>query len=184
MDEQTAIQYLKRGDIGGLELLVQLYQLKAVRIAYMVTHNMALSEDVVQDCFIQAYRAIGGFDAGRPFEPWFLQIVVHAALKAAQKAERHVLIESSSDDLWVENLLGWVESAEAEAETSAFQQEIWDALQRLSPRQREVVVQRYYLEMTEKEMAAQTNTAPGTVKWLLNTARNRLRSLLGERSVK
>jgi RNA polymerase sigma-70 factor (ECF subfamily) len=184
MDEQTAIQRLKCGDIGGLELLVQLYQVKAVRTAYLVTHNVALAEDVVQDCFIQAYRAIGGFDARRPFEPWFFQSVLHAALKAAQKAEKEVLVEPSSDELWFENLLGRAESAEAEAETASFQQEIWDALQRLSPRQRAVVVQRYFLEMSEKEMAAQTGVAPGTVKWLLNAARNRLRSLLGGRSTK
>jgi len=183
MDEQTAIQRLKRGDIGGLDLLVHRYQVKAVRTAYLVTHNAALAEDVVQESFIQAYRAIGGFDAGRPFGPWFLQSVVHAALKAAQKAERQVLVEPGSDEPWFEDLLGWAESAEAEAETAAFQQEIWDALQRLSPRQRAVVVQRYFLEMSEKDMAAQIGAAPGTVKWLLNAARSRLRILLGRRSV-
>ena len=62
-DEQTAIQCLKRGDIGGLEFLVHRYQVKAVRTAYLVTRNPALAEEGVQDCFIQAYRAIGGFDA-------------------------------------------------------------------------------------------------------------------------
>jgi DNA-directed RNA polymerase specialized sigma24 family protein len=44
-------------------------------------------------------------------------------------------------------------------------------------------VQRYFLEMSEKEMAEQLEAAPGTVKWLLNAARTRLRSLLSERSV-
>jgi DNA-directed RNA polymerase specialized sigma24 family protein len=41
------------------------------------------------------------------------------------------------------------------------------------------VVQRYYLEMSEKEMTETLEVAPGTVKWLLNAARSRLRSLLG-----
>lgn len=183
MDEQAAIQRLKRGDIGGLEFLVHHYQVKAVRTAYLVTHDPVLAEEVVQDCFIQAYRAIGGFDAGRPFEPWFLQSVVHAAVKAAQKAQRQVLVEPGSDEPWFEDLLGRAESAEAEAESAAFQGEIWDALQRLSPRQRAVVVQRYYLEMSENDIAAQTGAATGTVKWLLNAARSRLRILLGGRSV-
>jgi RNA polymerase sigma-70 factor (ECF subfamily) len=52
-------------------------------------------------------------------------------------------------------------------------------LEELSPRQRAVVVQRYYLEMSEKEMTETLEVAPGTVKWLLNAARSRLRSLLG-----
>jgi DNA-directed RNA polymerase specialized sigma24 family protein len=55
-------------------------------------------------------------------------------------------------------------------------------MQKLSPRQRAVIVQRYYLEMSEKEMAAESGTAVGTIKWLLNAARERLRTLLVERS--
>ena len=47
-----------------------------------------------------------------------------------------------------------------------------------SPRQRVAIVQRYYLEMSEKEMTQALDIAPGTVKWLLNAARSRLRTLL------
>jgi len=45
-----------------------------------------------------------------------------------------------------------------------------------------VVVQRYFLDMSEKEMAEETGAAVGTVKWMLNAARERLRGLLSERS--
>ena len=46
-----------------------------------------------------------------------------------------------------------------------------------------MIVQRYYLEMSEAEMAQKLDVAPGTIKWLLHTARRRLRELLGsERS--
>jgi len=52
----------------------------------------------------------------------------------------------------------------------------------LSPRQRAVIVQRYFLEMSEKEMAVESGAAVGTIKWLLNAARERLRGLLTGRS--
>ena len=52
-------------------------------------------------------------------------------------------------------------------------------MRRLSPRQRAVIVQRYYLEMDEKDMVQALNVAPGTVRWLLAAARERLRALLG-----
>ena len=55
---------------------------------------------------------------------------------------------------------------------------------KLSPRQRAVIVQRYYLDMSEKEIAAELAAAPGTVKWLLHAARKNLRSLLSERTEK
>lgn len=52
--------------------------------------------------------------------------------------------------------------------------------QKSSPRQRDVVVQRYFLQMGAKEMAEINGLAPGTVKWMLNAARKRLRRLLAE----
>jgi hypothetical protein len=45
MNEQDAIQCLKRGDIGGLEVLVQNYQLRAIRSAYLIVGDHALAED-------------------------------------------------------------------------------------------------------------------------------------------
>ena len=181
MDEETAIQRLKSGDIGGLEFLVRRYQVKAVRTAYLVTQDPALAEDVVQDCFLQVFRSIHGFDEGRPFKPWFLTCVLHQAVKVAKKADRQVAFIPDTDQPWLDELLGRTDSAEDEAETTALQAEIWDAIGRLSPRQRQVVVQRYFLEMSEKEMAAFNRAAPGTVKWLLNAARSRLRSMLSGR---
>ncbi len=65
--------------------------------------------------------------------------------------------------------------------TIEVENQIWDAMQKLSPRQRAVIVQRYFLEMSEKEMAGEAGSAVGTVKWMLNAARERLRGLL-ERS--
>jgi RNA polymerase sigma-70 factor (ECF subfamily) len=67
-------------------------------------------------------------------------------------------------------------------EGSEVQSQIWNAMQKLSPRQRAVIVQRYFLEMSEKEMAEKAGIAVGTVKWILNAARERLRGLLAERS--
>ncbi len=185
MDEQKAIQQLKRGDIGGLETLVRCHQVNAVRTAYLITRDPHLAEDIVQDAFLNAYRSIGGFDASRPFAPWFMRSVIHAAVKAAQKTATQAPAESGSEDDWVENWVSGQESVETQMESAEFQQEIWNALQELSPRQRAVIVQRYFLQMSEKEMAEKADTAPGTVKWLLNAARSRLRALLGsERSAK
>jgi RNA polymerase sigma-70 factor (ECF subfamily) len=53
------------------------------------------------------------------------------------------------------------------------------ALSRLPPRQRAAIVQRYYLELSEQEMAQALDAPQGTVKWLLHAARLRLRELLG-----
>ena len=97
MDEQQAIQRLKRGDIGGLEIFVNVYQVRAVRTAYLITRDVALAEDVVQDAFLQTYRSIRHFDQDRPFGPWFMRSVVNAAVKAAQKTARQVPASPASE---------------------------------------------------------------------------------------
>ncbi|HEX2993918.1 MAG TPA: RNA polymerase sigma factor [Anaerolineales bacterium] len=180
MDEKQAIQRLKNGDIGGLEYLVTNYQLKAIRAAFLITRDPGLAEDIVHDAFLHAYYAIERFDATRPFGPWFLRSVVNASVKTMQRAARQVEIDA--DEIVFADLARRVESVESQIESIEVQDQIWAALQELSPRQRAVIVQRYFLGMSESEMADQSDTATGTIKWLLNAARERLRELLAERS--
>jgi RNA polymerase sigma-70 factor, ECF subfamily len=52
-EDRQAIQRLKRGDIGGLEILVARYQARAVRVAFLITHDEGQAEDVVQDTFVR-----------------------------------------------------------------------------------------------------------------------------------
>ena len=182
MDERRAIQRLKNGDIGGLEFLVREYQVKAVRTAYLITRDVGLAEDVVQESFLNAYRSIRTFDVMRPFGPWFMRSVVNAAVKILQKSQWQIEAgdEAESESLFAE-LSQRVESVESQVISIEVQDQIWDVMQKLSPRQRSVIVQRYFLEMSEKEMAEESGSAVGTVKWMLNTARERLRAML-ERS--
>lgn len=182
MDEQQAIQCLKQGDPGGLEYLVRAQQLRATRTAYLILGDRGLAEEVVQEAFLRLLRSIRGFDASRPFQPWFLRSVVNAALKAAGRSRRERPLEDAESERAFASLAARMESPEAHLEAAEAEEELQRALDRLPPRQRLVVVQRYYLEMSEAEMAAASGTAAGTIKWLLNAARRRLRGVLVERS--
>ncbi len=176
MEESEAIARLQGGDISGLEPLVRAYQVRAVRAAFLICHDRALAEDLVQAAFVRAYERIGQFNAARPFGPWFLQSVVHDAMKAAARQWRTVPLESDGDEAALlpdpgpapEDLL---EAAETSAAIRA-------ALARLSPEQRAAIVLRYYLGLTESQMAAWLCIPPGTIKWRLHAARRRLRTLL------
>jgi RNA polymerase sigma factor (sigma-70 family) len=185
MDDLQAIRRLKNGDIGGLEVLIARYQAKAIRTAYLITHDEPMAEDVVQDAFVRFYERARLFEEGRVFEPYFLRCVVNAALNAVERQSRTATSLDREADLHdLEGLLKRAASVEEQVEMVQLKQAILQALGALSPRQRAVAVQRYYLEMSEKEMTLSLDIAPGTVKWLLNTARTRLRDLLAsERSV-
>ena len=171
---------MKDGDIGGLEFLVREYQVKAVRTAYLITRDVGLAEDVVQEAFLNVYRSIRTFDSTRTFEPWFMRSVVNASVKMMQRSQWQLEVgdEAESESLFAE-LAQQVESVESQVVFIEVQDQLWDAMQKLSPRQRSVIVQRYFLGMSEKEMAEEACTKAGTVKWMLNAARERLRDLLG-----
>jgi RNA polymerase sigma-70 factor (ECF subfamily) len=178
MEDLQAIRRLKRGDIGGLEWLIAHYQEKALRVAFLITHDEPLAEDVVQDVFVRFYQRAKHFDESRPFEPYFMRSVVNAALNCIERDKRNrSLPEGETCELEV--LLEQAASVEEQVEFNALKWQIMEALMGLAPRQRAVIIQRYYLEMSEQEMSAVLDAPPGTVKWLLSAARDRLRSLLG-----
>lgn len=185
MDDEQAIRRLKDGDIAGLESLVERYQVKAIRAAFLITHDAAAAQDVVQEALLRIYERIRHFDESRPFEPYFMRSVVNLALNTVQKDAKFADDGSEADTSLLAALLTNAAPVEDQAEYALRKQQIIDALRQLPPRQRAAIVQRYYLEMSEKEMATALEAAPGTIKWLLNAARSRLRALLGsERSPK
>jgi len=183
MKELKAIAQLKQGDINGLETLVRIHQLRAVRTAYLIVRDYDLAEDVVEDAFLRMYERIDQFDAERPFGPWFLRIVINIAKRTAAQRERHVSLESTkTDDGDVVTLLKILADIapgpEDLAEQSDLRNAVWAALGKLSPAQRTAIVQRYYLDLSVKEIAVNTDSPLGTIKWRLHIARERLRDWL------
>jgi RNA polymerase sigma-70 factor (ECF subfamily) len=174
MRESEAVARLKRGDIGGLEELVSLYGVRAVRAAYLVCHDRPLAEEIAQAAFLRVYERIEQYDTSRPFAPWFLRSVVNDARKAAVLRERDVPLEGVRE--WEEAVSDTnLEELALASETS---EAIEETLRRLTPWQRSAIVLRYYLDLSESEMAERLAVPPGTVKSRLSSARHRLRQLL------
>ena len=179
MDDLQAIHRLKNGDIGGLESLIARYQAKALRTAFLVTQDEMTAEDVVYGAFVRFYERIRQFDEKRAFEPYFLRSVVNAALNSMRGEKKHTRLDAETEPLVLENLLAQAAQVEDEVEFLQAKQQIRVALLALPARQRTAIILRYYLDMNEKEMALELDAPPGTIKWLLNAARARLRELLG-----
>jgi RNA polymerase sigma-70 factor, ECF subfamily len=181
MDDSQAIRRLKRRDMGGLETLVARYQIRAARVAFLITHDETIAQDVVQATFLRMMEAIDHFDDTRPFEPYLMRSVVNTALHVMRREKQSVSLDDADE---VKVLLDRAATVESQVEYAHLREEILSAISKLPPRQRAAIVQRYYLGMSEAEMARALGAAPGTVKWLLNAARTRLRNFLGKRNAK
>ena len=175
MTESDAIARLKGGDIGGLEALVGLYQVRAIRTSYLISYDYALAEDIVQAAFVRAYERIGQLEDSRPFGPWFLRSVVNDTLMALRRRLSVSLDGAQISEAVTSDLEPDVAQALEAAET---REAVWQAVSRLSPAQRAAVVLRYYLDLSDKEVAARLDVPPGTVRRRLHDARERLRDLL------
>lgn len=183
MEETEALARLRKRDIGGLEPLVRIYQGQAVQAAYLITHDRPLAEDVVQTVFLRVLDRIDGFDVNRPFKPWFMRVVVNAAVDAARLAARTPF--GSNDDNADSSILELVPDPALGPEDATVSMELREsvhsALDALPLSQRAVIVMRYYLGLNEGEMAGKMDVPVGTVKWRLHAARLRLRGLLANR---
>lgn len=181
MDEAKAITQLKAGDIGGLQMLVEMYQIDAIQAACLITGDRVIAEDIVQTAFLRAFDKIKGFDETRPFRPWFLRIVINDSIKASSQQSRNVALSDDGDENYafvLRKLAENIREPESSIEQEELVSEMRQAIIQLSPTQRAAIVMHYFLNLSTVDSASQLNCSPGTIRWHLSVARKRLRNLL------
>ena len=173
--ESELVERARDGDQRAYGELVTRYQALAARVAYVITASPADAEDVAQDAFVKAYYALDRFRAGAPFRPWLLRIVANEAKNRRGAAGRRPTVELSeaSDRASGETALS-PEDAVAAAELRAG---LLRAMNALRPDDRLVLAYRYFLDLSEAEMADALGVARGTVKSRLSRAMARLREV-------
>ena len=139
-DERARVRGAQRGSASDLEALFRLYWPRAHRAAYLVTHDAQAAEDIAQESFLAAIRALDTFDRRRPFGPWLHRIVVNRSIDWARARRLRAEVELDEE----------VASADPRADLGG---ETVAALARLAPRQRAVIVMRYLLEFAHGEIA-------------------------------
>jgi len=181
MEDQIAISRIKQGDLTGLEILINRYQVQAVQAAYAIVYDRAMAEDIAQTAFVKIAERVDQFDEERAFAPWLFRIVINDAIKAAQKQRRMVSLEEQMDESTAQ-IAVWLTDPNLKPEQLVEQHEtqalILQAMQYLSPEKRAVIVMRYFLEMSEADMVTKMDRPLSTIKWWLRDAREHLRKLI------
>jgi RNA polymerase sigma factor (sigma-70 family) len=86
--EPETIARARGGDLSAFESLVREYQADVWRFAYQLTRNRATAEDVTQEAFIHAYRAIDSYRGQAKFTSWLLRIARNCAIDSYRKSHR------------------------------------------------------------------------------------------------
>ena len=149
-DERSLVAGARRGDEAAFEALFRLHWPRAYRAARLVVHDSAAAEDIAQESFLAAIRALDRFDRRRPFGPWLHRIVVNRAIDWARarslRGEVELVVEPA-----------------VEAGANGLDRTLVTALRQLPPDQRAVVVLRHLLGYTPGEIADMLGVPRGTV---------------------
>jgi RNA polymerase sigma-70 factor, ECF subfamily len=171
----------QRGSAAEFEVLFRDHWPRAYRAAYLVVHDAAAAEDIAQEAFVSALRALDRFDRRRPFGPWLHRIVVNRSIDWARS--RSLRRETSVDTVpepAAQVARGTPDAAAArpgpddEALGHPYSSELMNALAGLSPEHRAVIVLRFLLEHTPGEIAGMLDLPRGTVNSRLRRGLDRL----------
>jgi len=152
---------------------VHAYQGIAFRTAYVIARNASDAEDAAQEGFVKAWRALGRFREGAPFRPWLLRIVANEASNRRRSAGRRasLALRAATE----EPSGGAAPSPEAAVLSAELRASLFAAVADLPEEQRDVVALRYFLGLSELEVAETLGIPQGTVKSRTARALERLR---------
>jgi len=174
INDAEAVARARDGDLDAYAALVARYTVRAHRAAFLLGAGEE-ADDVVQESFVKAFRHLARFRVGEPFGPWLLRIVANETRNLTRSRRRRAaltlrLATAQPGDAAADGPVAEVLAAERRARLVA-------AVGGLPARERQVLVCRYFLDLSEAETARVLARPLGSVKSSTSRALNRLRGL-------
>ncbi len=152
--------------------MVERYQRDVYRLCYRYVNNHHDANDMAQDVFLKAYKAISKFRGDSAFSTWLYRIAVNTCLNF--RASRKLASEELSEHL-ADGSPGVARRLEDEERS----RKVREAVSRLPEKQRATLILKIYHDLTHEEVASILGASIGTVKANLFHALGNLRKILG-----
>jgi RNA polymerase sigma-70 factor (ECF subfamily) len=182
--EAALLVRLRAGDKAACAECVELHAPGIYRLARRLMRDEAEAEDVVQETFLSAFKAIGGFEGRSGLRTWLYRIAYNAALMRLRRVQPEtVSVEAGGvngdDGLPVpRQLFDWCCLPEADFDTQEARDQLEDAIAALPPTLRVVFVMRELEGLSTEATAEALDLSPAAVKTRLHRARLWLRERL------
>ena len=173
--EQAALNRARTGDLAAFEPLVKTHWPRANRYACALVRDPHEALDLCQEAFVRAWKAMPGFEPGRPFFPWFARILRNVCFTHLEKQKRNPVRPGERDGL--ELLLQETSPEDDPAGRFARREQAaltGKALASLSVDHREILVLRHFEDLAYDEIADVLALPLGTVMSRLFHARKNL----------
>lgn len=174
--DQSIVELVQQGDKEAYNILVLRYQHKVCDIAYKYVNNYFDANDVAQESFIRAYRALANFRGESSFYTWLYRIVCNTAKSFLEQNQKHrysVDVDDPDFDSQqdVRGLLTTNDSPDALLESDELQKIIRQAMDELPEDLKRAIVLREVEEMSYEDIALIMDTPIGTVRSRIFRAR-------------
>lgn len=178
--DEVLIERVKKGDCEAFNPLVERYKLPLYKVMYRMAFNRDDAEDLVEEAFIRAFRAISKFEIGKPFFAWLCRIAVNNAINYLKKEKRaHV----ESIELVQHRLVAKKGNPVEMTRQKALQERIATAMGKLPDDYRTILILRVEQEFSYSEISKILKIPKGTVMSRLARARQKLKELFKEMEV-
>jgi RNA polymerase sigma-70 factor (ECF subfamily) len=166
MDETALIRTAREGDGDAFRTLFDAHNGRVLGLAYKYLRNRADAEDVLQETFVRAYRALGTFDSEKSpdFGVWINRICVNCSIDALRRARRRIAQPLEGEALASLSAGAAEDNPERAARSREIRERIDQALDRLSPRQRMIFTLRHDQGYSIREIARTVESTEGSVK--------------------
>jgi RNA polymerase sigma-70 factor (ECF subfamily) len=178
MDE-AVIHRIAGGDHGALGALYDLHGRVVYTLALRIVGDPAEAEEVVQDVFLQVWRAAAQYDNGRATVTGWLLMMARSRAIDRVRARQVRPLGVASGEITIANLPDAAAGQEARAMTSQAAERLRTALQDLPSAMRAAIELAYYEGLTQSAIAERLGEPLGTVKTRMRAALQKLRSALG-----
>ena len=169
------VRRVQRGERGAFDLLVLRYQHKVVKLVARLLRDPAEAEDVAQEAFVKAYRAIGSFRGDSAFYTWLYRIAVNTARNTMASRQRRPLDYeadlSESEQSAVESRMRHVDTPEAAALSEEIHSTVNSAIEALPEDLRTAIILREVEGLSYEEIAEAMDCPVGTVRSRIFRAR-------------
>ena len=175
VDAELVVRF-KAGEESAFETLVRKYMKDAYAFCLRLTHDPEEAEEISQQGFVSAYRALAGFRGESTFKSWLYRIFINH-FRDRRRARRR---EETRREAWEAERHGAAVLDASPLQMGELSERVKGCVQRLPDRQREVLVLHLYEELSYLEIAAVLECSYDDVKMNLSLARKRLKQELKE----
>lgn len=174
VDEIELVKKVQDGDMKAFEELFEKYKYQAMRTAYLITGNKDLSEDILQEAFVQCYLSIKKLKKPEEFKSWFFRTLTRIAWRQGKREKKLMAVGERVEK---------TQKLESYNPIEAFHQdesakELYQNIAKLEDKHRITLVLYYYNELSIKEISHMMGCLEGTVKSRLYMARKKLKKTL------